>query len=196
LEHNELRAIHNNLFNTSQGTGHDQRVGDRVYAKALTVKMYFENQQYRPRADYLVMVIRNKNSPSSNITSGENIFEGVSSSKNIDFIDYNKYDILYSKRITVSNAGSYPGSAAAMNNGSVDGTVTGAADHLVNAARYHTFKIKLGKSMAYLDGSTEPSFQRYALACIPYANYSSSTSGGTYPVGHVSAVFTFSFKDP
>lgn len=199
LEHNELRVVAGNLLACQQGDGQGNRAGDKVFAKHLTIKMYFENQQYRPRVGYTILVLRNKANPSSSITNGENIFEGINSTKSIDFIDYNKYDIIYKKAITVSNAGSYPGTGNTMGTGGIDGAAEGQSSHsgfLTNPNKYRTLKIRLNKNVQYLDGTDLPSTMRYTLAVIPYINNTSTTSGGTYPAGHVTMTGRFVFKDP
>lgn len=195
LQHNVLQVIRNNIFATVQGTDHTNRIGDKIHAKYIKFKMYFENQQYRPKCTYTILVLRNKNDASANISNGENIYEGVTTSKNIDYIDYNKYQVLYSKRVTVNDAGSYQGTSAAMGTGTVDGAATVDA-RVGNPSRHHTFKLRLNKTLEYLDGTNTPSTMKYALAVIPYCNYSTTTNGSVYPVGHVSVASMFVFKDP
>lgn len=197
LEHNEVRVIRNNIFATVQGTDHTNRVGDKIFAKYIQFKMYFENQQYRPICDYLVLVLRNKNNASANLSDGENIFESVSTSKNLDYIDYNKYQVLYSKRVRVE--ASNLGTKNVMGNASVDGAAgvsTTGEWVFVNANRTFTFNLRLNKTIEYLDGTNIPSTMKYCLAVIPYSNYSSTTSGAVYPTGHVTVVSKFVFKDP
>lgn len=198
LVHNQLKVIRNNIFATVQGTDTNQRSGDKIFARYIQFKMYFENQQYRPKASYLVLVLRNKNNPSANIADNEDIYETVSTSKNLDYIDYNKYQILYSKRVNVSDAGSYAGTSGTMSTGNpaIDGVAEYGAAKMSNPARYHTFKVYLNKTLEYLDGSNTPSTQKYAIAVIPYATFSTTTGGTVYPVGHVSCVSKFYFKDP
>lgn len=200
LEHNEVRVIANNILYLQQGDAHDQRSGDKVFAKHVKFKLYFENQQYRPRVSYTVLVLRNKTNASADIVNGENIFEGVTSTKSLDFIDYNKYDVIYRKSVTVSNAGSYPGEPGAMgSSGGVDGAVASAPNFtnlVTNANKYKSFTVRLNKNITYQDGSTNPSTQRYALAIIPYINNTSITSGALHPAGHVSMVYRYVFKDP
>lgn len=198
LQHNELYVIENNIFATVVGTGDNQRIGSKIFAKYIKFKMHFENQQYRPVASYLILVLRNKNNPSANISTGDNIFKGVTTSKNLDYIDYDKFQVLYSKRLMVRDGNQ--GGAAAMGtswNPGIDGVSGSSTDPrgYVNVQRYYNFKIRMNKTLEYLTGNT-PEYQNYHLAIIPYANYSATTSGDIYPVGHVSCVSEFVFKDP
>lgn len=196
LLHNQLHVIRNNIFATVQGTDHTNRIGDKIFAKYIRFKMYFENQQYRPFATYTVLVLRNKNDASANIVDGENIYEGVTTSKNIDYIDYNKYEVLYSKRIVV-NSRTGPGTNDAMGSGGIDGAAWINDQMWVGqASRHHTFKVRLNKTIQYLDGTNTPSTQKFAIAVIPYSSYTTTTAGSTYPVGHVSVASCFVFKDP
>lgn len=196
LLHNQVRVIRNNIFATVQGTDHTNRVGDKIFAKYIQFKMYFENQQYRPIVDYLVLVLRNKNNASANISDGEDIFESVTTSKNLDFIDYNKYQILYSKRVRVE--ASNLGTLTQMNNTSADGVATDGNGFwtFVNANRTFTFNLRLNKTIEYLDGTNTPSTMKYCLAVIPYSDYTTTTGGTAYPVGHVTVASKFIFKDP
>lgn len=198
LVHNQLKVIRNNIFATVQGTDHTNRIGDKIHAKYIKFKMYFENQQYRPKATYTILVLRNKNDASANILDNENIYEGVTTSKNIDYIDYNKYEVLYSKRITVNNSGSSDGPISAMGTGGIDGEskALGAETVIGNPTKHHTFKVRLNRTIQYLDGTNTPSTMKFALAVIPYCNYTTATGGTTYPVGHVSVASCFVFKDP
>ena len=51
MEHNELTILHNNLLYTTQGDTHTTREGDTIYCRGVKIKMYIENQQYRPYAN-------------------------------------------------------------------------------------------------------------------------------------------------
>lgn len=196
MRHNVLELVMDNIFATVQGTDAHNRLGDKIFAKSISFKMYFENQQYRPKASYLVLVLRNKNNPNAGIADGENIFEPVTTSKNLDFIDYNKYQVIYSKRVTVNDAGSTIGTNSAMS-GLVDGTAQVISTLVSNPARYHSFKLRLNRTIDYLEGgSSVPTTQRYSLCVIPYSTFTTTTDGATYPVGHVSVVSKFYFKDP
>lgn len=200
LNHNIVEVLNDNLFGTFQGTDAHMRIGDKVYGRYIQIKMYFENQQYRPKAAYLVLVLRNKSNPQNPITDGENIFEPITTSKNLDYIDYNKYQVLYSKRVIVNDSGSTTGTNAVMNTNPAgvfpDGTAAFGSSVIGNPTRYHTFKVWLNKNINYLEGgSSLPVTQRYSLAIIPYATYTTNTDNAVYPVGHVSAVSKFYFKD-
>lgn len=202
LTHNYVQVIETNIFATVQGDENHQRDGDKIFAKYAKFRMYFENQQYRPFASYLILVIQNKNSPATDIVNGENLWEGVTTSKNLDYIDYNKYRVLYRKRVNVGSMANNWGTKQTMGSGGVDGMAAAWSDTsqpqlIGNVSRYFNFKIRLNRTIQYLDGNTNAtSTMNYALVIIPYSSYTTTTNGTVYPVGHVSCVEEFFFKDP
>lgn len=197
LYHNGVNVLTTNLFATSQGTSHEQRIGDRIFAKAFALKMYFENQQYRDNVQYLVLIIRNKNMSGQDIVIGEDIWEGVSTTKCLDWIDTNKYDVMFAKRVWVKHD-STPGTANIMGTGGLDGQ-TGlnpdSVEYIGQGKRLVKFYIPIRKLMKYNDGSTRPSTMSYSLCVVPYISYTAQTGGTVYPAGHVSWVGKFYFKD-
>ena len=60
LEHNEVTMLDTDLLWNQQGDGASGRSGDRVFARGVKLKMYFENQQYRPFARYRIIIFRNR----------------------------------------------------------------------------------------------------------------------------------------
>lgn len=195
--HNGVNVLTTNLFATSQGTTAHHRIGDRVYAKGLAIKMYIENQQYRDNVQYMVLIIRNKNSPASDIIPGENIWEGASTSKNLDWIDTNKYDVLFAKRYWVKHD-STPGTLQVMGATGLDGqSHLAAADTEIigQGKRQIKFYVPIRKNLKYNDGGTRPASMSYALCIVPYISYTATTGGTVYPAGHVSWVGKFYFKD-
>lgn len=198
LEHNQYTLLQHNLCYLNQGDSHDTRNGDTVYARGLKLKLYIENQQYRPFARYAIVVLRDKQNPNSTITTGTNLWEGVTTSKNLDFFDFNRYEFKVIKRVNVSAPNS--GSSLALG-GTVDGVAnvesSGESYEVMgNGSRYVNIWIPLNYHLKYLDGTNQPAQYRWQIGIIAYGSHGATTSGGTYPIGHVTGVGKFYFKDP
>lgn len=201
IEHNELTMLDNNLLELSQGSGHDKREGDCIYLKGVMLKFYIENQQYRPFARYKIVVFRNKNNPSSAATTGVTyLWEGTTTSKNLDWFDKNKFDFKVIKNVTVSapNSGTSRAlSADAAPNGVAWVEHSGSSYEVIgNPSKYFNIWIPFNSNIMYEDGASLPSTQVWQVGIIGYSSYGSTTSDSVYPTGHVTCVGKLYFKDP
>ena len=199
MAHNEFTIVTTNLLYIGQGDSHHQREGDQIYCRGIKLKFYFENQQYRPFARYKIIVVRNKNNPSSQLATGStDIWEGNSTSKNLDWFDKNKYEFKVIKNVTVTAPNT--GTSLALG-GTVDGVAdkeSGGTNYEVvgNPSKYVNIWIPFNSNIQYLDNSTSPSTQQWQLGVIAYSSYGATTAGATYPVGHVTCMSKVFFKDP
>lgn len=197
-EHNEMTMIATDLLDITQGDGVSSRMGDRVYIRGVKLKLYFENQQYRPFARYCIVVFRDKVYPHTGKVTGDSLQEGVSTNKNLDFFDFNRYEFKVIKRVNVTMPNS--GSSLALS-GTVDGVAnveSGGASYEIfgNPSKYVNIWVPFNYNVLYQDGgSSAVSTQMWQLGVITYGSFGATTSGATYPIGHVSCVKKLYFKE-
>lgn len=196
--HNQLTMINNDLLDITQGDGVSSRMGDRVYIRGIKLKMYIENQQYRPFARYCIVMFRDKVNPHLNHATGDNLMEGVTTNTNLDFFDFNRYEFKFIKRVNVTmpNAGTSNALGGTVD-GVADAESAGADDSVYgNPSKYVNIWVPFNYNVLYQDGPTSPvSTQVWQLGVYTYGSFGSTTAGATYPIGHISVVKKLYFKE-
>lgn len=210
LKHNVLYNLTDNAFKCDQGvfgqsvTSSAMRIGSKIFCKGLKVSIMIENQQYRPQVSYWLYLVRLKGGAmDDSISTKSEMFEGVSTTIPMDYIDTSKCDILYSKKFVVKMPNS--GSSLALG-GTVDGEAnleSGGADYslVTNPQTIQKLYVPINKTIVFREadeGTTNrqiPASYRYQWVMVSYNNFSTTTDGATYPVGHVSFTTIMKFTD-
>lgn len=198
VEHNEMTMINTDLLDVVQGDGVSSRMGDRIYVRGIKLKIYIENQQYRPFARYCIVIFRDKAYPHTVHVTGDTLQEGVTTNKNLDFFDYNRYEFKVIKRVNVTMPNA--GTSLALG-GTVDGVAnleSSGANYTVygNPSKYVNIWIPFNYNVTYQDGgSSAVATQVWQMGVIAYGSFGATTSGATYPIGHISVVKKLYFKE-
>lgn len=199
IEHNEYTNIRSDILSNIQvGNNAYQRNGDKINLVGMKIKMYFENQQYRPFVNYRLVIFRDKFVSNSSLATGAtDLWEGTSTSKNLDWLNTNRFEFKVIKNITVKAVNS--GTSLAMG-GTVNGVAniesTGESYEVIgNPSRYVDIWVPFKKTITFNDNGTDAMGNRYQIGIIGYSSYATTTSGATYPLGHVHAVAKLYWKD-
>lgn len=204
VTHNTVMNLNSNAFFCEKGfeggnhSSAAQRIGNRIFVKGFKCALMLENQQYRPRCTYWLYLVRAKGGAADTpINNQSKMFEGVTTTLPMDYIDTDKVDVMFCKKFTVT----MPNSGTTL---AGDATVTGAFYEESSGAMYTMvtnpqkilkFYVPCNFNIQYHDSdesgaSTVPTSMRYQWVLCAYSNFSATTADGTYPLGHV----TFSTK--
>lgn len=87
-----------NMLGTAQGTTQNTRLGDEVWPKGLSIKIWLSNKLDRPNVMYRVIVFT---APPDQITSlsPAGLFQNVIANKMIDYFNTDRYSIKYERMI-------------------------------------------------------------------------------------------------
>lgn len=212
LLHNELKNLEDNAFYTSLGaageqigsSGNGTRIGQKCYIKGIKCSLMIEAQQYRPHTTYWLYLVRNKLTPNGVLDVKSEMFEGVSTTIPMDYIDTSKVDIMFCKKFTLRmpNAGtSNTMETTTGNPGHPDGTADGTTFvRMTNPQLIKKFYVPIKRNCYYRDDGDgqavyPQSNMRYQWVMVAYDNFTTVTSGSTYPVGHVSLSTKLLFTD-
>lgn len=216
--HNSVLNINNNAFlcdigvhgqNHNSGSTKIQRIGNKCFVKGIKVSLHIEAQQYRPDTQYMLYLIRNKFNPAGILDTKAEIFEGVSDTIPLDYIDTDKVDIIYSKKFKVkmANMGStrLAGPAGVFDTSAVVITDPLAPyegiDTIVTNPRWMgKFYVPINKTIMYGDSDDAvlrqiPASYRYQWVLTGYDNFSTTTGTTTWPLAHVSMTTVMKFTD-
>lgn len=198
LLHNQWTRIEPDILKyITNGNRTFERIGDKIFLKGIAFRILLEGQQYRPITTYKIIMIRNRREDDEMVT-GTNIFEGTTTTKCLDFIDTNKYEVKFIKTVVVR----MPNSGTSNPMG---GTVHGAANKVLGGEDYEVFGnpqkllkfyVPFNKTITYRDNAATASDYSWNLGVIAYCNFSTTTNTTTYPVGHISCVAKMYWKDP
>lgn len=207
VTHNTVLNLENNAFYCEKGVeggNHSsgaQRIGNRIFVKGFKVALMLENQQYRPKATYWLYLVRTKGNSDSAITQQSHMFESLTSTIPMDYIDTSKVDVMFSKKIVVT----MPNSGTTL---AGDSTVTGAFyeesqgmsyEMVTNPQKILKFYVPCNFNIQYHDSTDNnasvPSTMRYQWVLCAYNNFSSTTNSSVYPLGHVTMSTKMRFTD-
>lgn len=88
-----------NLLRTTQGVGENQRIGDSVIGKRLTLKFQLFNKLDRPNVTYRIMVISVPSDKAETLLSNTEFFTGESANKLLDPLNTSNIRIIRDRRI-------------------------------------------------------------------------------------------------
>lgn len=209
LDHNDLVNLDGNAFECDigvHGGNHAlavQRDGNKIFLKGLKIAVQIENQQYRPQASYWLYLVRLKGAAMDTLVTGKSqMFEGISTTIPMDYLDTAKCDVLFSKKLVVKAPNT--GSSLALG-GTVDGVAdidsAGSSYEVVsNGQTIQKFYVPINKTIQYRDSDDSalrmiPSSYRYQWVCASYSTFGTTTGGATYPVGHITMTQIMKFTD-
>eukprot|EP00961_Rhodomonas_salina_P023667 317914-Rhodomonas_salina.1 len=218
LTHNTIHNIYNNAFYTKLGVAGEQltssaagsRVGKKAYIKGISVSLHIENQQYHPDCKFCLMLIRNKVSKDTPITTPAQIFEGLSSTLFLDWVDTGKVNILFRKYICVKapNVGTTltAGAAGVFDHGEVEGVLPDLYEGInmvsTNPRYLSKFYVPINKDVMYNDydgtvGTVEtiPASYLYQWVIYGYDNSTTPSGSTTWPLAHMTMTTKLKFKD-
>lgn len=168
-----------NMLQTAQSTTQNGREGDKINAKGLSIHLWLSNKLDRPNVMYRVIVYT---CPFDQYTaaSPSGFFQGLHANKMIDYVNTDKYKILYT-RLIQPFSGDFSLESGATNK-----------EHSKELKIYVPLKNKL---ITYgTDGGLVPNNQSsiLCLGIIAYDSYGSLTSDN---IASFSYVTKFYFKD-
>lgn len=171
-----------NLLQTGQGQTQFTRIGDKVWAKGLKIKLWFSNKKDRSTVMYRVAVVA---LPTDQVNSNPaNLFNTSSGNRILDMINTDKYKVLYHKVFNINTTSKW----------TID------VDPLLNrereVSRYMPIYIPLNRMVTYsADNGNQPKYQKDILALMVIA-YDSTGTLATDNIASYRAVYRFYFKDP
>lgn len=167
-----------NMCQTSVGTNQNTRIGDKVWAKGLKVKMWLSNKGDRPNVMYRIFAITMPPDQVNNSPAG--LFSGTTTGNRIlDFVNTDRYKVIYHKVITVQTTSKW---------------TTPSVDKEVS--RYHSFYIPMNRMISYTtDGGNVPKYQKdiIGFGYIVYDAFGTLTSDN---IASIRVKTRFYFKDP
>lgn len=172
-------AIINNLCSVSVGTAQNTRVGDEIYPVGINMKFWLSNKDNRPNVSWRIMIIA---CPPDQVTAANpgGLFKGTSGNKILDYVDTDKYNIVYQKLLQ-PQAGDYSLESSATNK-----------EH----SRLHSLWIPIRGRLSYQsDGGTTPKYQRHCLSLV-VIGYDAYGTLLTDNIASFTCVGRFYFKDP
>lgn len=168
-----------NLLSTSVGTSQNTRIGDSVFGRFLSIKLWLSNKSDRPNVMYRIAVVSVP--PDQLVGNPAGLFKGEAGNKIIDSINTDRYKIIYHK-IVKSQANDY----------SLESGAT-----LKEKSIYHKITIPLKNRMIKysLDSGVTPSYQNNCLSLMVLA-YDATGTLTTDNIASYSMLYKFYFKDP
>lgn len=198
--HNQYYKLKDDLLSgISVGDRAFERIGDKIHLKGISVKMNIENEEFRPYVRYMFIVFRDRwNHDHTQPDAANDIWEGTSTSKNLDWLNTNRFEFKMIKYVNVTAYNS--GTAAGVNSVTqpIGGTykIEAGEDYEIftNPSKYVNFYLKFNKNITYDDNSTNAMRNKWQFGVVPYVNYATNTSSAT-KVGNMTGVAKLYWKD-
>jgi len=168
-----------NMLQTAQGQTQFTRIGDKVWAKGLKVKMWLSNKLDRSNVIYRIYVVTMP--PDSLNTNPSNFWSGTVTGNNylLEMINTDKFKVIYSKTINAQTTSKW-----------------GGADIQKETSRYHSFYLKLNRMVGYTaDNGQVPKYQRDILG-IGVIAYDATGTSTLDIIASYRLKSRFYFKDP
>jgi len=205
LDHNLLKTdpgLDGETVNPPEQVGATvgSRIGRKIFARGLAIRLKLENFQNQPTLTYRVVIVRNK--IGNSLTADEaNIWEGSHTDRMIDYLDTEKWEIKYSKQYTLRMPGFGTG-AATITTGQGAGTASvSQADGTSWIGRPKKFVktyLPINKEILYPAtrngaGFTVPYNEHWQMLIMCYSAYTAPTNGSD--LGFVDCTTKLYFKD-
>ena len=184
----------------TQGT----RVGKKVYIKGIKVSMMLESQQYRPQVTYWIYLVKSKRNTTT--IGYTDMFEGISSTTPCDYIDQDKVNVLYCKKVTLRMPNT--GTSVAMSQDASGVAINGTAYRIQSGEDYELFTnpkkcmkfyIPINKTIEFIqEGELEDTTQpwcRYQWFITAYDTFTTKTGSNNWPTGHITMSQKILFTD-
>lgn len=216
IQHNRVLALAPNALTTAlgvrgesgdnmDGTGSwtassgGNRVGKKIFVKGIKVSLMIEQSQKRAYCNYWLGLIRNKVSSTDSLNDKGKVFEGLNSTIPMDYIDTDKVDIKFMKKISIR----MPNQATAKDMVAGSGLANLAEQDgiskavITNPQRIQKFYVPMNRTITYGDkGDGNDQFpipkDHYQWVLWAYDNH--STSAGT-DIGKIHLATKLNFTD-
>lgn len=195
IQHNNFAILDTNPLSTTQGVSAPNnsfqlnRIGDKINLKGLKMHMMIELNERYSDVTFRLLVVKCAKGDTPSIAT---LFNGISTNKMIDTINYERYSILAQKYFKMKAPN------IASNGVASGGLLTGAGtfDMLNGQQTVLTRSTKLiklwvpgakfakGGVVQYESGSTQVKFHDYKVLLFAYSNYA-HTSQIAFEVGRV-----------
>jgi hypothetical protein len=173
VAHNTIKILSEDLYalkpSLSYGDVNDPNTGmsgQKVFMKGLAIRMMVQNYTSQPTVIYRVMVIQ---LPRGEDVATPQLFEGLHTNKAIDFVDTQRYKVIYSKnfKITHPNQGVYGGESTGIGGEYIE-TAGGSDERMIQPGQ-RVFKIWLpvNKTIGYLDYAQRQTIDGNANTLVP-----------------------------
>lgn len=157
----------------------NQRVGDEIIGRGISIKMWIANKLDRPNIMYRVCVFKYQ---SASVPTLASLFKTGSGNKIMDDLDKEYITVVYQKIFNLQIGYSAYATGTA---GDTDGR---------EAHKYLQMWIPLkNKKIHYVDGGTLPKFNNYGFFILPYDSYGTLTTDN---IASFAYQYKFYFKDP
>lgn len=166
------------LLRSTQGNTQFTRIGDKVYAKGLSMKLAFYAGVNNPQMRYRIMICSGQRDDTT-AAAPPGFWRNESGNRMLDTVNVDRYKILYHKMIYIK-----PG----------DMSIESGATQLDNM-KIHKFYVPLNRQVKYLpDGSVQTQYDQdnMFLVVVPFRN---STDVDTLAVASLEVVWKLYFKD-
>lgn len=171
-----------NMLQTVQGQTQFTRIGDKVWAKGLKVKMWLSNKSDRSNVIYRIFAVAMP--PDQLNSSPANFWSGAVTGNNylLEMINTDRYKVLYNKMVNVQTTSKWP--------------VPPLEFVARETSRYHSFYLKLNRMIGYgLDNGSLPKYQKDIIG-IGVIAYDATGTLATDNIGSYRLKSRFYFKDP
>lgn len=186
--HNQLvTVLDDNLCGIKAGTGPTERLSDTCHITGVSLHMAFETSH--EHSQFIVIVYRDKENPDDNRPQ---LFQGISSDPNMDFLNKERYSIKVYKKVNVKGSAAAPNEAQSM---------TDDEEAPEIGVRYQNIWVKFGYPFKFNHSNT-PVDYRWRLAVIavsPHAPPVGSDDNGepvAPVVGRVSCTSQLYWREP
>lgn len=153
LFHNTRALVNGNLLYTAQGDGDNERIGDEVIAKGISMKLWVSNKNDRPNVTYRLIIVR---CPYDLIPGSYSVLKGESGNCIIDAVNTNIYTVVKQKFFKI------PGQTSAFDN-------VNFVKREMSKAIQLWIPLKKQKIKYRSDSGVLPKNERYCLQAYLYA---------------------------
>lgn len=208
LDHNQINNLDSNVFYMTQGANGEHlsssgiRIGQKIFVKGIKVSLMIESMQMRPQVTYWLYLIRRKDTADNAITTKADMFEGLSTTIPMDYIDQDRVHVLFCKKLVLKmpNNGTLKDMQAPQgwaNEAEPDGISKAT---ITNPQRIVKFYVALNKTINFLDiqdvTGRPIAAHHYQWVMTSYDNYTTNAGGvGATPTGHVHMTQKIRFTD-
>ena len=184
-QHNNYVVLDSQLLRTGQGvtdpagnTASNNRIGDQVTFKGLSIKMMLELNERYSDVTYRIMLI--KSARDDNPAGSAGFWNNLSANRMLDTVNTERYTILYQKwgKIRAGNHGALSASGGTLTGGGLFDV--GPSNQQLYSRQTKLVKINLSpkimkiSKITYDNTGTVQKFFDYNLLIFAYSNYSTS----------------------
>lgn len=208
LQHNTLVTLETSMCDTTHGNASlrpdlaftGNRIGKRIYAKGLQIRIKLENDQKQPGVQYRIYVYKVQPGQLATAPSTLNFYQGVHTDKLMDYQRGDLYKCLYVKNVKVvaPNQGTTEGHTVGPGNYNVRQDVTEEDERVImRGQKVLKFWIPIKKTIEYPryeagSGDDTPIYDHYGCCVMAYSNYNTTTGN---IIGYCDMSYKFYYTD-